>query len=423
MKRPDFFSRLLLGATDMEDIETALSAARDRKDVHAVFLDVDSPGGTVNGTPELAALVAAVSKAKYTYAFTDGQMCSAAYWIASQADAIYATPSARVGSIGVLLPMLDDTKAFAQAGLKVELFAAGKYKSVGVPGVSLTDEQRVWLQADVDEIYADFKTAVLARGRKIPPEAMEGQCLSSRRAQYNSLISGVVDDRAEAFAKLHGARRTKSLRAERFGGLRRDFHTGHAVDIPAVIEMKTIDEQLEDALARVKQLEADAQAGSTLLGEAANQADDLKQKTVALAAHADELKQQLAALDAAKENLTLANTELIEQRDQLASDLATAKQSLTSAANAAEELAKAKEQIAALSAEVETLKANAKSAERIAAERYGAASPQPLPVTSRGDSKANELLTRFKAITNPAEQTAFWRSLTPEQRTLIQNAK
>ena len=134
MKRPDFFARLLLDATDMEDVAAALEAARDRADVQAVFLDVDSPGGTVNGTPELAALVADVSKAKYTYAFTDGQMCSAAYWIASQADAIFATPSARVGSIGVLMPMLDETKAFEQAGLKVELFAAGKFKSIGVAG-------------------------------------------------------------------------------------------------------------------------------------------------------------------------------------------------------------------------------------------------------------------------------------------------
>ena len=118
-------------------------------------------GGTVNGTPELAALVADVSKAKYTYAFNDGQMCSAAYWIASQSDAVFAKPSARVGSIGELLPMLDESKAFEQAGIKVELFAAGKYKSVGVPGVSLTDEQRAWLKADVDEIYGGFKAPVL----------------------------------------------------------------------------------------------------------------------------------------------------------------------------------------------------------------------------------------------------------------------
>ena len=202
MKRPDFFARLLLGATDMEDIEAALIAARDHEDVQAVFLDVDSPGGTVNGTPELAALVAEVSKAKYTYAFTDGQMCSAAYWIASQADAIFATPSARVGSIGVLLPMLDESEAFKQAGLKVELFAAGKFKSIGVEGTTLTDEQRTWIQAQVDETYGDFKAAVLARGRRITPDVMEGQSFSGRKASYNSLTSGVMQGRATALAKL-----------------------------------------------------------------------------------------------------------------------------------------------------------------------------------------------------------------------------
>src|SRR6266853_3057297 len=173
--------------------------------------------------------------------------------------------------------------------------------------------------------------------------------------------------------------------------------------------MKTIDEQLEDALARIKQHEADAQAGTALLTEASRQAGDFKQ--------------QIAALSKDKETLALASGELTSQRDQLTRDLATAKQSLTSATNAAEELTKAKEQLTALNAEVEKLKGEAKTAERIAAERYGAASSQPLPVTSRGDTKADELVTRFKAITDPKEQTVFWRSLTTEQRTLILNAK
>ena len=172
--------------------------------------------------------------------------------------------------------------------------------------------------------------------------------------------------------------------------------------------MKTIDEQLEDALARVKHLEADAHAGSTLLNEAAKQSDDLKA--------------QIVALTTEKETLTLASGELTEQRDRLANDLASAKQSITSA-TAADELTKAKEQLSALTAEVEKLKAEAKTAERIAAERYGAASPQPLPVTSRGDTKASELVTKFKAITDPKEQTAFWRGLSTEQRTLILNAQ
>ena len=173
--------------------------------------------------------------------------------------------------------------------------------------------------------------------------------------------------------------------------------------------MKTIDEQLEDTLARVKHLEADAHAGSTLLSEAAKQSDDLKA--------------QIVALTKEKETITLASGELTEQRDRLANDLASAKQSITSATAAADELTKAKEQLSALTAEVEKLKAEAKTAERIAADRYGAASPPPLPVTSRGDTKASELVTKFKAITDPKEQTVFWRGLTAEQRTLILNAQ
>ncbi|EDY21058.1 hypothetical protein CfE428DRAFT_1351 [Chthoniobacter flavus Ellin428] len=173
--------------------------------------------------------------------------------------------------------------------------------------------------------------------------------------------------------------------------------------------MKTLDEQLEDALARVKQLEADAQASSTLLTEAARQSDELRTKVTAFTKESDAL--------------TLANQELSEQRDQLSRDLVAAKQSLTSTANTIEELAKAKEQITTLTSEIETLKANAKTAERIAAEHYGAASPQPVPVTPRGDAEAEALLTRFKAITDPKEQTTFWRSLTAQQRTQILNAK
>ena len=192
--------------------------------------------------------------------------------------------------------------------------------------------------------------------------------------------------------------------------------------------MKTIDEQLEDALARITQLESDATASAALLTESGHQHERFRQEIATLTKEKDALAastsaEQIAALSAEKETLTLANGELTEQRDQLSRDLAAAKQSLTTAATNTQELATAKEQVAALSKEAETLRANAKSAERIAAERYGAASPEPLPVTPRGDTEATTLIERFKAITEPAAQTAFWRSLTAEQRTLILNAK
>jgi len=201
IRRPGLIAQFLFGATDTEAIIEAVNEAARNPAVQAVLLDVDSPGGSVNGTPELAQAVADLAREKYTYAFTAGQMCSAAYWVAAQCDAIYMTPSARVGSIGVIASILDTSEALRSEGVKVEVFAAGKYKSLGTSGVSLTDDQRAWLQQNVEEIAAEFRAAVLARGRKIPEEAMEGQTFSARAAMRLNL-AGTVRSRTDVLSML-----------------------------------------------------------------------------------------------------------------------------------------------------------------------------------------------------------------------------
>ncbi len=54
LRKPDLFARIFFGATGSEDIGAALREAAGRDDIKAVFLNIDSPGGTVAGTPELA---------------------------------------------------------------------------------------------------------------------------------------------------------------------------------------------------------------------------------------------------------------------------------------------------------------------------------------------------------------------------------
>jgi signal peptide peptidase SppA len=368
LRRPDPLSVLIFGATDTEEIARAIREAVEREDVQAVFLDIDSPGGTVNGTPELAQTVADASRQKYVYAFTAGQMCSAAYWVASQCDAIYCSSSARVGSIGVILPVVDSSEAFRQEGLKIEVFAAGKFKSAGTPGTSLTEEQREWLQSDVNEIATDFKAAVLAKGRKIPDEAMEGQTFSARNAQRFNL-AGAIKDRATAIARL------RSL---------------HVRKVDTVVRVMTIEDQLNAALERVQKLEADAAAREALLAEASQQADELR----------SQIERQTASL-----------ASLTQERDQLKNDLATARQSIESitAKNAQLE---SREQDLAKRASVE--------AARIVAET---GTSVPAQVTPQGDSQSEGLLERFNAITDPKEQTVFWRNLTPQQKAFILNAQ
>lgn len=172
---------------DMQQTAAAIRQAALDADVHTIILDIDSPGGTVNGTPELAYAVEALSATKHVYAFTSGQCCSAAYWVASQTDGIYATPSAIVGSIGVILPVLDTSAYYEKEGLKVEVFSAGKYKSTGLDGTSLTDEQRERLTQQVNATWATFKQAVTRR-RDVAAEDMEGQTFYGSEAREKSLV-------------------------------------------------------------------------------------------------------------------------------------------------------------------------------------------------------------------------------------------
>ena len=359
LRKPDVFDRVLLGAASSEDIGAALREAGGRDDIKAVFLDIDSPGGTVAGTPELAATVASINERKPVYAFSSGLMCSAAYWIASQARAIYATPSARVGSIGVVQAVIDNTAALDARGIKVEVFSVGKYKAMGAPGTPLTDDHRELIKSNLAETAGDFHAAVLARGRSIPTEAMEGQTFSGRQAQRFNL-AGLVPDRAEAMRRL------------------RVYHG--SVDTGSGAMNTAPEDQLADARTQVENLRRDYAAQGDLLTEASTNLDSLRGEVALLTAEIDTLKSER---DAANTNAATLQTRVTELQSAQA-DFDTRVQT----------------EVARVVASTGTM--------------------VPARVTPAGDAtQAAELHAQFAAITEPAAQTAFWRKLTPEQQALI----
>lgn len=185
----------------MEETAAALMQATENPAVRTILLDIDSPGGTVNGTPELAQVVRTVAKNKHVYAFTAGQCCSAAYWVASQADVIYAAPSATVGSIGVILPVVDSSALYDRCGLKMEVFSAGKYKSAGMDGTSLTEEQRDRLTQQINATWESFKQAVTRR-RAIDEADMEGQSFYGTEAREKKLVDACAGSLTAVQAKL-----------------------------------------------------------------------------------------------------------------------------------------------------------------------------------------------------------------------------
>jgi len=181
------------GVTSIDIFERLVNTAADDDEIDSILFNFDSPGGTVTGVPEAAEAVRRAKNIKPVIAYADGQMCSAAYYIASQATYIYALPSAQVGSIGVYLALLDYSRAAEMAGIKVELFKSGKNKGMGTPGTALSEEQRAMLQAKVDKTGAQFRATVNeGRGRTINPDVMQGQSFDTGEAKLNGLIDEIA---------------------------------------------------------------------------------------------------------------------------------------------------------------------------------------------------------------------------------------
>ncbi len=187
----DEFDRVMLGATSLDEVRSTVESATADPAVTSIVLNIDSPGGTVRGTPEAADAIYEASKVKPVRAHTSGTMASAAYWLGSQATSVSMTRSASVGSIGVMVPHIDQSKRAEMLGVKVELFTTGKFKAAGFPGTSLTESQRELIQERIDQVFGEFKSAVTRQGRKIPAEAMQGQTFYGPQAESLGLATVV----------------------------------------------------------------------------------------------------------------------------------------------------------------------------------------------------------------------------------------
>jgi signal peptide peptidase SppA len=186
-------------------IAAQLVEARDHPDIRTIVLKIASPGGRVSKVPELSALVASIAAMpdKTVYSFCDDRMASAAYWIGSQANEIYVTPSSITGSIGTYLALLDETVKMEKKGEKLELFSSGTHKALGTPGKALTDADREYLQGTVDKINGQFTGAVKAARPQVSKEALrDAKTYDGEDAVAQGLADGVVGSWLEFLALL-----------------------------------------------------------------------------------------------------------------------------------------------------------------------------------------------------------------------------
>ena len=190
--------------TDYDDVLEELNCAFEDEAVRAILLRINSPGGCITGLSELAERIAEIRESKPVFAWVDDMACSAAQWIASACSATYCSPSAQVGSIGVILARLDVSKALDEVGIKYELITPEEcdLKASFYSTSPLSDEQRADLQASVEKTNIQFRTAIETyRSMKLDPKYARGQVLDADIALEAGLIDAICSP-AECYADL-----------------------------------------------------------------------------------------------------------------------------------------------------------------------------------------------------------------------------
>ena len=172
-----------------------------------IVFDVDSPGGEVEGVPELAEEIGKSRGQKKTIAVANSVAASAAYWLAAPPGELVVIPSGQVGSIGVFVAHEDVSKQLDAAGVKVSLISAGKFKVDGNPYEPLSDSAREDLQGKVDSFYGMFVKSV-ARGRGVSQASVREGFGQGRMVMAADAVDSKMADRIatmdETIARVSG---------------------------------------------------------------------------------------------------------------------------------------------------------------------------------------------------------------------------
>lgn len=181
------------GGVDYDSISAQLMAANADTNIDSVLIYINSPGGMVVGLQETAQLIAEVAANKDVICYVDCMCASAAYWLASQCTAIYCAPSAFIGNVGAYNVLVDETAALAKAGMVINCIQSDPLKTAGAPWEKLSDEAKALFQARIDNMKADFVSAIQSK-RQVSDDVLKGWIYSGNEAVENNLVDGTLDN-------------------------------------------------------------------------------------------------------------------------------------------------------------------------------------------------------------------------------------
>jgi protease-4 len=134
-----------------------LEELRNDETIDGVILRIDSPGGAVAPSQEIYQEVMRYRLAKKPLIVSMGNIAaSGGYYIASSATRIFSNPGTITGSIGVIFQFPQYYKLLDKVGVKVTTFKAGEFKDIGNPNREISEKEKLYIQALLDNTHEQF---------------------------------------------------------------------------------------------------------------------------------------------------------------------------------------------------------------------------------------------------------------------------
>jgi protease-4 len=210
----DPFGGEIMGSTTIVE---ALREANDDKQVAAIVLRIDSPGGSALASDLIWRETQVITKP--IVASMGDVAGSGGYYIAMGADKIVASPGTITGSIGVVGGKLAIRGLYKKIGISTDTIERGRNSGLFASSGRLTDSQREVITEMMEDIYGQF-TAKAAAGRHMPLEKLQelagGRVYTGRQALANGLIDqlGTLYDSIQEAKQLAGIDRNTKVRIE-----------------------------------------------------------------------------------------------------------------------------------------------------------------------------------------------------------------
>ncbi len=196
---------------DVTEVLEKLEAAKKNVHVKGVLFEINSPGGAVAPSVELAYAVKELAEKKPVVVYASGILASGSYYASIWGSKIIANPGSMVGSIGVIMEGADLSGLMNKIGIKTQTVQAGKYKKVGTPDRPWKPYEKAELNKVIQDTY-DMFTSDVADARKLDLKKRDtwanAHIFTARQAKEVGLVDevGVKNYAKEKLVKLSGVK-------------------------------------------------------------------------------------------------------------------------------------------------------------------------------------------------------------------------